>query len=130
LFEHTRKLREQRLLRTPTTEFKKGRDSLLLVGKRGSTGREHIPAPDKSHFISPSSLSDSESDEPPHRRSTGFLDIEDSLGGEQYDSIPRRENEESMRDEEHSVPEQKTDFIIKELLKEYTTLGAEISEAT
>jgi len=122
LFEHTRKLREQRLLRTPTTEFKKGRDSLLLVGKRGSTGREH--------FISPSSLSDSESDEPPHRRSTGFLDIEDSLGGEQYDSIPRRENEESMRDEEHSVPEQKTDFIIKELLKEYTTLGAEISEAT
>ncbi len=35
-----------------------------------------------------------------------------------------------MRDEEHSVPQQKTDYIIKELLKEYMTLGAEISEAT
>lgn len=126
LFEHTRKLHEQRLLRTRTTEFKKGRDSLLLVGKRGSAGREHNPTPDKSHFINPSSLSDSESDKPPHRRSSRSRNISRRPGDERSDSIPQRENEESMRGDEQSFPQEKTEIIIEGLLKEYTTLDAEV----
>lgn len=57
---------------------------------------------------------------------SSFKTVRIAWGDEQNDSIPRRENEESMRSEEQSVPQQKTDFLIDELLKEYTKIGAEV----
>ncbi len=81
LFEHTCKVREQRLLRNRTAELKNERDKRLPGRKRDSAGREHIPAPDKSQLSIRSSSSDFESDKPPRRRSIEFQNSKDSLGG-------------------------------------------------